>query len=49
MSWFVLSPLDVWMFRDARPFAPGERAWATSGFPPSGHTLAGALLAHLGP
>ncbi|MFS8810529.1 type III-B CRISPR module-associated protein Cmr3 [Synechococcus sp. R65.1] len=48
MSWFVLSPLDVWMFRDAKPFAPGERAWATSGFPPSGHTLAGAILAHLG-
>lgn len=48
MSWFTLSPLDVWMFRDAKPFAPGERAWANSSFPPSGHTLAGAVQAYLG-
>lgn len=43
MSWYTLTPLDVWMFRDAKPFSPGERAWAGSTFPPSGHTIAGAL------
>jgi CRISPR-associated protein Cmr3 len=47
MSWFTLSPLDVLMFRDAKPFSPGERAWAKGGFPPTGHTIAGAILAHL--
>ena len=43
MYWYTLTPLDVWMFRDAKPFSPGERAWAGSTFPPSGHTIAGAL------
>ncbi|MEN9208664.1 MAG: type III-B CRISPR module-associated Cmr3 family protein [Thermostichus sp. DG02_2_bins_29] len=46
MSWFTLSPLDALMFRDAKPFSPGQRAWAKGGFPPSGHTLAGAILAY---
>lgn len=48
MSWFTLSPLDVLMFRDAKPFSPGERAWASGGFPPTGHVIAGAVQAHLG-
>jgi len=43
MYWYKITPLDVLMFRDAKPFTPGERAWATSSFPPSGHTVAGAL------
>lgn len=47
MYWYTLSPLDVWLFRDAKPFTPGERAWAGSVFPPSGHTIAGALRGHL--
>jgi len=43
-DWYTLTPLDVWMFRDAKPFAPGERAWASATvFPPHGHTIAGAL------
>lgn len=46
-SWYTLKPLDVLMFRDAKPFSPGERAWASGGFPPTGHAIAGALLAHL--
>jgi CRISPR-associated protein Cmr3 len=41
--WHTLTPLDVWLFRDAKPFTPGERAWAGSTFPPSGHTIAGAI------
>lgn len=43
MSWFTLTPLDVLLFRDAKPFTPGERAWAGSTFPPNGHTIAGAI------
>lgn len=31
------------LFRDAKPFTPGERAWAGSTFPPNGHAIAGAL------
>jgi CRISPR-associated protein Cmr3 len=47
MHWYTLTPLDVWLFRDAKPFTPGERAWAGSTFPPSGHAIAGALRGHL--
>ncbi|MCT7985008.1 CRISPR-associated protein Cmr3 [Laspinema sp. A4] len=43
MYWYTITPLDVLMFRDAKPFTPGERAWAGSIFPPNGHTIAGAL------
>ena len=43
MYWYTLTPLDVLLFRDAKPFTPGERAWAGSIFPPNGHTIAGAL------
>jgi CRISPR-associated protein Cmr3 len=44
MHWYTLTPLDVLMFRDAKPFTPGERAWASGDiFPPNGHTIAGAL------
>ncbi|WP_017303835.1 type III-B CRISPR module-associated Cmr3 family protein [Spirulina subsalsa] len=43
MYWYILTPLDVLLFRDAKPFTPGERAWAGGIFPPHGHTLAGAL------
>lgn len=41
--WYTITPLDILLFRDAKPFTPGERAWAGSTFPPSGHTLAGAI------
>ena len=47
MYWYTLTPLDVLLFRDAKPFTPGERAWAGSVFPPNGHTIAGALRGHL--
>ncbi|MUL38189.1 type III-B CRISPR module-associated Cmr3 family protein [Gloeocapsopsis dulcis] len=43
MYWYTLTPLDVLLLRDAKPFSPGERAWAGSVFPPNGHTIAGAL------
>jgi len=43
MYWYSLTPLDVILLRDAKPFTPGERAWAGSVFPPNGHAIAGAL------
>jgi CRISPR-associated protein Cmr3 len=43
MNWYTITPLDVLIFRDAKPFTPGERAWAASQFPPSGHAIAGAI------
>ena len=48
MYWYRLTPLDILLLRDAKPFTPGERAWAGSLFPPNGHTLAGALRGLLG-
>lgn len=48
MHWYTLTPLDVLLFRDAKPFTPGERAWAGSMFPPNGHSIAGALRGLLG-
>lgn len=41
--WYKISPVDILLFRDAKPLTPGERAWAVGGFPPSGHTIAGAI------
>jgi CRISPR-associated protein Cmr3 len=48
LYWYTITPLDILMFRDAKPFTPGERAWAGGDvFPPSGHTIAGAMSALL--
>lgn len=46
--WYTLTPLDVLLFRDAKPFTPGERAWAGGSFPPTGHAISGALRSILG-
>ncbi|MBE9129432.1 MULTISPECIES: type III-B CRISPR module-associated Cmr3 family protein [unclassified Coleofasciculus] len=46
--WYTLTPLDVLLLRDAKPFTPTERAWAGSIFPPNGHTIVGALRSLLG-
>ncbi len=48
MHWYKLTPLDILMLRDAKPFSPQERAWAGSVFPPNGHTIAGGLRGLLG-
>lgn len=42
MNLFI-EPSDVWLFRDARPFAAGEQSRATSLFPPTPRTVQGAL------
>lgn len=41
--WYTITPLDVLLFRDAKPFTPQERVWASSVFPPNGHAIAGAI------
>lgn len=50
--WLFLEALDAWMFRDGKPFNAGEGHLASSIFPPTAHTLQGALrtllLDHLG-
>jgi CRISPR-associated protein Cmr3 len=33
-SWYHLTPLDVLLFRDCKPFSPGEGSWAKGLFPP---------------
>ena len=48
MPWYRLIPLDVLLLRDAKPFTPGERAWAGSTFPPTGDAIAGAVRGLLG-
>ncbi|MGF1524655.1 MAG: type III-B CRISPR module-associated Cmr3 family protein [Leptolyngbyaceae cyanobacterium] len=34
IQWYALTPLDVLLFREAKPFSPGEGAWAKGLFPP---------------
>lgn len=34
MTWYAITPLDVLLFRDSRPFSPGEGSWAKGLFPP---------------
>lgn len=50
--WLFLEALDAWMFRDGKPFNAGEGHLASSIFPPTAHTIQGALrtllLDHLG-
>ncbi|MFA0734397.1 MAG: hypothetical protein OGMRLDGQ_000897 [Candidatus Fervidibacter sp.] len=39
----VIRPMDVWLFRDGKPFRAGEDHIAESTFPPSPFTLQGAI------
>ena len=43
MTWIFIEPTDVWLFRDGRPFSAGEEHTARSLFPPTPHTLQGAI------
>ena len=43
MHWYLISPLDVLLFREAKPFSPGEGAWAKGQFPPLPITVFQAL------
>lgn len=46
MRTLFLEPLDVWMFRDGRPFDAGQAHRAESRFPPLPTTVQGALRAY---
>jgi CRISPR-associated protein Cmr3 len=39
----AIRPVDVWLFRDGKPFTAGEDHVAESNFPPSPFTLQGAI------
>lgn len=43
MHWYTITPLDVLMFRDSKPFSPGEGSWAEGLFPPMPITVFQAL------
>jgi CRISPR-associated protein Cmr3 len=43
LHWYTLDPLDVMMFREAKPFNPGDGAWAKGVFPPLPTTVFQAL------
>ncbi|MEM6284772.1 MAG: type III-B CRISPR module-associated Cmr3 family protein, partial [Chloroflexota bacterium] len=47
MTWLMMKPTDVWMFRDGQPFSAGEGHTARSLFPPTPFTVQGALRAHI--
>jgi len=34
MYWYAIEPLDLLLFREAKPFSPGEGSWAKGQFPP---------------
>lgn len=39
----IIKPVDIWLFRDGRPFLAGEDHDAISIFPPTPFTLQGAI------
>lgn len=46
MTTLFLEPLDVWLFRDGRPFRASQQFRAASRFPPSPLVMQGALRAY---
>ncbi|WP_218079708.1 type III-B CRISPR module-associated Cmr3 family protein [Anthocerotibacter panamensis] len=47
MHWHIVEPLDVLLFREAKPFSPGAGSWAKSLFPPMPITVFQALRSAL--
>lgn len=43
IQWVFITPQDVWMFRDNKPFAAGQNFVARSMFPPTPQTVQGFL------
>ena len=43
MYWYAIDPLDLLLFREAKPFSPGEGSWAKGLFPPLPSTVFQAL------
>lgn len=49
MTWYRITPLDVLLFRDSRPFSPAEGSWAKGLFPPLPITVFHGLRSLLTP
>jgi len=49
MYWYAIEPLDVLLFREAKPFSPSEGSWAKGQFPPLPITVFQALRSALEP
>ena len=47
MYWYAIEPLDVLLFREAKPFSPSEGSWAKGQFPPVPITVFQALRSAL--
>ncbi|NEO98727.1 MAG: CRISPR-associated protein [Symploca sp. SIO2E9] len=47
MYWYTIEPLDLLLFREAKPFSPGEGSWAKGLFPPMPITVFQALRSAL--
>jgi CRISPR-associated protein Cmr3 len=47
MHWYTLEPLDILLFRESKPFSPGEGSWAKGLFPPMPNTVFQALRSAL--
>lgn len=45
--WLFIEPIDVWLFRDGKPFTGGEDRVAHSLFPPAPFTLQGSIRAKI--
>ncbi len=45
--WYEIEPLDVLLFRESKPFSPGEGSWAKGIFPPLPSTVFQALRSAL--
>lgn len=43
MTWYTITPLDVLLFREAKPFVPGGGSWAKGLFPPMPITVFQAM------
>lgn len=43
LFWYKITPLDVLMFRESKPFSPGDGSWAKGQFPPMPHPVFQAL------
>ena len=43
MHWYTITPLDILLFRDCKPFSPGVGSWAKGLFPPMPITVFQAL------
>jgi CRISPR-associated protein Cmr3 len=43
LHWYTLTPLDLLLFRESKPFSPGDGAWAKGQFPPLPTTVFQAI------